>query len=140
MLSSCYGVPLYPWLRVLAPDEVTERLREPAFSRGETTFCIWQQNGEDAWQLGDLLRHQPVPPNSDGSEYLFGMLNGRPETYKRWAAETYGQDVDLSDIQHVYLHQPLNSDLISRLNAEMSLEKLATDIREIGYPYLGSPG
>ncbi|MDP1798183.1 MAG: hypothetical protein Q8K78_11900 [Planctomycetaceae bacterium] len=128
------GGPSYPWLQVLAPAEVVERLREPAFSVGETTFCMWRRNGEDAWQLGSLLRNPPDHPNSDGSEFLLWMLDSRPATYKRWAAETYGQHVNLDDIEYVYRHQPLNSDLVMRLNANLSIEQLATDVSEIGYP------
>jgi hypothetical protein len=124
-----------PWPGVLdaVPEEFAACLEEPAFSVEDVTFCIWRRYADQAWQVGPV----PFPvdnADADGSEFLLSPLDGRPETYRVWAAEYYSRDVELAAVEHVYRHKPLNPDVVARLNPEASLGELAMDISEIGYP------
>ena len=107
-------------------------LREPAFVLEETTFCLWRQRGDAAWQHGpvDWPADEPDP---DGSSALLAPLDGRPETYAAWAAEYFEHDVPLATVRAVYDHRPLDRDLVSTLTRR-PLEALRADAAEIGYP------
>lgn len=127
---------VWPGILDAVPDEFASCLREPAFTVGEVTFCIWRRYTDRAWHVGPV-QFPADHPDADGSEHLLSPLDGLPETYQAWAEDYYEQDVDLSAVEHVYMHKPLNPDLIARLNPELSLNEVAADAGEIGYP--GAP-
>jgi hypothetical protein len=127
--------PARPWPGVLdaVPTEFEGCLREPAFGVGNVTFCIWRRYGDRAWQVGPV-RFPPDDPDPDGSAFLLAPLDGRPETYRAWAADYYERDVEPAAVEHVYRHRPLTPEVVARLNPEVSLDELAADAGEIGYP------
>jgi hypothetical protein len=127
--------PPKPWPGVLdaVPAEFASCLREPAFSVTDVTFFIWRQHGDRAWQMGSV-QFPPNDPDPDGSEFMLSPLDGRAKTYRTWAADYYEREVELAAVEHVYLHRPLTPEIVSRLNPELSLDELAAEIREIGYP------
>ena len=107
-------------------------VNEPAFSVSEMTFCLWRKAGSTAWEVGpvELLEgHDP-----DGSEGLLYILDGKPETYAAWAKEYYEVEVDIDAVRRIYEHTPLSNELVSLLNPEVTIDDLAEDIAEIGYP------
>jgi hypothetical protein len=61
-------------------------------------------------------------------------LDGRPETYQEWAEGYYEQPIDSDAVRHVYELRPLTQAVVAALNPEVSLDALAEDIQEIGYP------
>lgn len=127
--------PPRPWLGVLdaVPEEFAACAREPAFRVEDVTFCIWRRYADRAWQVGPV-QFPPNHPDPDGSEFLLSPLDGRPGTYRAWAADYYERDVELAAVEHVYGHRPLSPGVVGRLNPEVSLGELAADIGEIGYP------
>lgn len=127
--------PPRPWPGVLdsVPVKFADCIREPAFETESVTFCIWRRYGDLAWQVGPVA-FPPGHPDPDGSAFLLSALDGRSETYRTWAADYYERDVELADVEHVYAHRPLTPDVVARLNRETTLDELATDIAEIGYP------
>jgi hypothetical protein len=122
------------WSGVLdgIPAEFAACLREPAFNIEDTTFCLWRRYGDKSWQSGTI--EFPEGPDPDGSVFLLSPLDGKPKTYQVWAEDYYECSVSLTAIRHVYEHQPLTKKLITQLNAEISLEELQDDVKEIGYP------
>ena len=56
----------------------------------------------------------PGHPDPDGSAFLLSDLDGRPETYRAWAAGYYERDVGLEAVEHVYLHRPLTAEVVAR--------------------------
>ncbi len=62
------------------------------------------------------------------------MLAGHSQQYVRFAADYYGRDVSLSDVAAIYHHVPLTDDLVRRQNPAITLDDLAADVAEIGYP------
>lgn len=107
-------------------------LDEPAFSLEETTFCLWRTPGDVRWRRGAVPDLPGADP--DGSAELLFILDGSPRTYRRWAQEYYEVKVSLAAIEHVYRHRPLTPAIVARLNREVSLDDLADDVAEIGYP------
>lgn len=134
-MTSYRKTPPRPWPGVLdaIPAEFAACLCEPAFNVESVTFCIWRQYSDSAWQVGPV-RFPPEEPDPDGSEFLLSPLAGRPETYWTWAMDYYEQEIELPMVEHVYRHRPLTSDVVERLNSEVSLEDLSEDVGVIGYP------
>jgi hypothetical protein len=123
-----------PWPGVLdgVPKAFASFLKEPAFSMQDTTFCVWRRYGDRAWSVGAI----DFPPGADpdGSAWLLAILDGRPQTYRRWAEGYYERDVPLKWVRAVYEHRPLTEALVRGLNPELALAELREDGEEIGYP------
>jgi hypothetical protein len=77
-----------------------------------------------------------LPPGEDpdGSADLLTILEGLPAQYVAWASDYHGRQMAEADVAAVYRHDPLTTELVSRLNPEVSLAALAEDVAEIGYP------
>ncbi len=129
------------WSGVLesVPNEFQDFLAEPAFSIEATTFCIWRRYSDSSWQIGDIAYPEGLDPDTsendpDGSEELLSILDGRPSSYHSFATYYFEEEIPLSAIQHIYEHKPLTKEIVSQLNAEITLDELRDDIEEIGYP------
>ena len=107
-------------------------LNEPAFDSSHSTFCIWRLASGGGWRRGAI--EFPSGDDPDGSEALLELLAGRPDQYVRFASEYYEVDVNDEDVAAIYGHAKLDPDLLERLNPDVSLESLADDMAEIGYP------
>lgn len=123
---------LWPGIFDNVPVEFQGFLAEPAFSIPATTFCIWRLYVDTAWHVGPI--EYPDEGDPDGSEYMLAMLDGRPSTYKQFAEEYYEKQFDLEAIEHLYRHDALTAEVVSRLNNEITLESLRADIKQIDYP------
>jgi len=126
--------PVQVWPGVLdhVPAEFGEFLNEPAFSMSETTFCIWRRTEDESWQIGEI--QYPEDEDPDGSEDLLFILDGDPRTYQEFAEHYYECEIDLQSVTSIYEHRPLTSEIVKKLNPEVSLESLRSDVEEIAYP------
>ena len=126
--------PVQVWSGVLdhVPAEFGKFLTEPAFSMSETTFCIWRRTEDESWQTGQI--EYPEDDDPDGSEGLLFILDGEPRTYHEFAEEYYERAIDLQSVTSIYEHRPLTSEIVKKLNPEVSLESLRSDVEEIDYP------
>jgi len=117
------------------PQEFAPFLTEPAFSMEDTTFCFWRRPADPQWNAGNVDH----PPSSDpgGAHQLLAILRDDPALYAAWAAESYDVPVDPAAVKHVYNHDPLNEELVHRLNPNATMEELAGDFAEIDYPVAG---
>jgi hypothetical protein len=136
---SPYGNRGKVWEGILteAPQEFGEFLAEPAFSINDITFCIWWLKSQAQWQVGQVLLPEEIVreyEDPDGSEFLLGELDGNPLSYQKYAREYFEKEIALDAIKHIYSHKLLTGELIRILNPEISLNDLAADIDEIGYP------
>jgi hypothetical protein len=122
------------WKGVLSdvPAAFGRFLTEPAFKTEDTTFCIWRTPSDDQWRKGVIT----FPPGADpdGSADLISILDGNPEIYQQWAEWYYEVYVSMAPVEHIYRHRPLTAEIVARLNPEITLNVLADDIAEIGYP------
>lgn len=123
-----------PWPNVYegVPDSLRAALNEPAFSIGSVSFCFWRLYGDKMWNLGEIDFHNTDDP--DGSEYMLEILNGDPVVYQSFAEEYYEQEMPLWAIKEVYAHRPLTEEIVQALNPEATLESMAGELEEIGYP------
>ncbi|MFE7751396.1 hypothetical protein [Streptomyces sp. NPDC057428] len=137
---SPYGHDGEPWPGVI--DDVPEVFRsfveEPAFTDEGgvpvVTACLWRETTDDQWHHGtiDFPSDRADP---DGATGLFELLVDRsPEAFQRFAEDYYEVPVHLRTVSDVYALRPLNQELVSSLNVEVTLADLAQDISEIGYP------
>ncbi|MEZ0446541.1 hypothetical protein [Cellulomonas sp. ICMP 17802] len=132
------GGELWPGLVEGVPDAFASCVTEPAFSREGTlsaTICLWRESGDDGWRAGPVA----LPPGEDpdGADWLFEVLvDGTPSGYQRFAEEYYETPADLRAISAVFALDPLTEALVERLNPETTVEELAGDIVQIGYPRL----
>jgi hypothetical protein len=114
------------------PKEFASFLTEPAFDMESTTFCIWRTYADKAWQCGKI--DFPDKDDPDGSKDLLFILDGNPRTYVAWAKEYYEKKISVRAVRDIYAHRPLTSEVIARLNANLSLSELQEEIEEIGWP------
>jgi hypothetical protein len=115
------------------PTVFDKNLRnEPAFDAARSTFCLWRLVNDDAWSIGKV--QLPPGDDPDGSGRLLAILGGIPAHYVAWARDYYEREIAEADVAAVYRHDPLTTELISRLNPNMHLAALAEDIAQIGYP------
>jgi hypothetical protein len=129
------------WPGVL--DEVPEVFRscveEPAFSDEDgmpvVTACLWRTVRDDAWRAGTIEFPEVSTGDPDGADYLFQLLADRSaEAFQRFAEEYYEVPVDLAAIRHVHALGPLTPEVVAALNPDLTLDDLARDIEQIGYP------
>lgn len=123
---------VWPGVLDQVPAEFEAFLTEPAFSIGETTFCIWRRNEDTSWQTGQI--EYPDEHDPDGSDDLLFILDRDPNTYKEFAEQYYERSIDLSTVIDVYERQPLTPQMLVRLNPQITLESLASDLEAIDYP------
>jgi hypothetical protein len=123
---------VWPGVLDQVPAEFEEFLTEPAFSMAETTFCIWRRYGDPSWQTGQI--EYPDEADPDGSEDLLFILDGEPKTYQEFAQQYYERPIDLGLVMSVYEHQSLTPEMIEKLNPEVSLESVKSDLEQIDYP------
>ena len=114
------------------PKAFVESLAEPAFDMADTTFCVWQLQGEPAWCRGEI--EFPTGNDPDGSGSLLRYYDGKPGTYRKHGADYFEADVPLAIIRAVYAHQPLSAEMMEALNPDVTLRVMADDLAEIGYP------
>lgn len=116
-------------------DEVPEAfqsfLDEPAFDIDNVSFCIWRTLQDSSWQVGPIAF--PEGPDPDGSAHLLAILDGNPETYKAFADDYYEAAFASDAIQAVYAHQALTDNLVRKLNAQLDVKAVDSDLRQIGY-------
>lgn len=123
----------YPGVIEYVPVEFKDFLEEPAFSvMEETSFCIWNRRSDDKWQIGKV--DFPKNNDPDGSEELLFIFDYNPLTYQEWAEEYYERPIDIDSIQQIYDYKPLTSNIVKKLNAEVQIDEIIEEIKEISYP------
>ena len=123
---------VWPGIYEGMPEELKAALSDPAFSIEDVTFCIWRTRENNCWAHGDITF--PHPRDADGSANLLAVLDDNPQSYQEWAEKHYESGINLAAVERIYSHEPLSSGLVTALNSEITLEDLAEDITEIGYP------
>lgn len=127
---------LWPGVVDAVPEVFAAYVSEPAFSyegRLAATVCLWRQIGDDRWHAGDI--EFPNRPDPDGADRLFVVLAaGTPAAYQQFAEDYYEQPVDVEAVSDLYALRPLSTELVRRLNPGLSVDDLADDVAEIGYP------
>lgn len=102
---------------------------EAAFTMDHTSFAFWYDDG--AWHRSDAV--PPATWSADGAPDLLHVLLGGADDYAGWATDYYEMDVDVHAVAQLFACEPLHRGLAERLNANVDLDALETDLEEIGY-------
>lgn len=62
------------------------------------------------------------------------MLTEKSRDYQEFAEDYYEEDIPIAAVDAVYAHEPLTGELVSSLNSATSVNALAEDIAQSGYP------
>lgn len=119
------------------PQEFEEFIfGEPVKSTG-TTFCIWQKPFGSNWEMGKV--EYPNDEYFDGSTEYLSLLDGSPNTFKKWAEEYYLEQfeksgLDLATVQQIYNQHKITLQMVEKINPELKyFHQLKSDLEEIGY-------
>ena len=111
------------------PKEFSEAVSEPAFSPENVSYCHWY--------LNDVAKWESSIPESSLEPNLFFLIQGLAsdaQTYRRFAADYFEEDVDLKTVTSVLRGQTLTEHCVRALNPEINLQSLHLDFSEIGFP------
>jgi hypothetical protein len=126
------GSTVWPGVINSVPAAFQSCVKEPAFSMADTTFCIWRAVEGKTWETGEIAF--PDGDDPDGSGELLSVLEGDPQTYKRWAEEYFGRSLSSDAIHRIYRGEALTPDLVRQLNPEIEFATILADAAEINYP------
>jgi hypothetical protein len=131
---------LWPGLLAGLPAALATLAEEPAFTLDGVpmvTAALWRLAGDAQWHHGQIA-YPPAWENEcadpDGSGWLFAQLDGRAESYLRYAGEYFQRQLPAEAVTAVTDHRPLSAALVRALNPERSYHDLAADLNRIGYP------
>lgn len=139
------GDTVWPGVLDQVPEAFRPQVEEPAFADEDgipvVTACLWRETGDDGWRTGtiefpeDEDEDEDDMGDPDGARFLFRLLADRSaESFRDWAADYYERPVDLAAVRHIFALRSLTADVVKALNTEITLDDLAEDILEIGYP------
>jgi hypothetical protein len=114
------------------PEAFKSFATEPAFSMGNTTFCIWRAIDDSMWNAGNIS--YPNGDDPDGSEWMLSILDGNPSAYKDWAENYYERPISLSGVEKIYEYSHLTPETLRELNPNIDFATILADAEEIGYP------
>ncbi|WP_157463997.1 hypothetical protein [Deinococcus pimensis] len=118
-------------VRALAHAQYAAFFSEPAFSLDATSTVCWFDRSSRRWQGVGAEDDTPDAPDLG---LLTLLLTGGPEDYAAWAEAYFEVNVPRVTVEAVYRHAPLTPELVASLSDDLTLEALAEDIKEIGYP------
>ena len=101
------------------------------------TVALWRMATDQQWRLGTISyprSWESEYADPDGAGWLFAQLDGRAESYLRYASNYFGRQLANEAVTAVLEHRPLTRVLVRALNPERSLPDLASDLGRIGYP------
>ena len=116
------------------PDVLRGAAEEPAFTMADlplVTVALWRLARDPFWSFGAA---HPRPDGDDGGTWLFEQLDGRPETYRAFAAEYYERDLDVRAVGRVFDQEPLTAELASVIDPDVDLGAVADEVAAMGYP------
>lgn len=76
------------------PMRFQQYASEPSFDFANITFLLWSEG--NTWQKAES------GVDRDGSTELLHILDGKPETYQKWASEYYERDISLNIVAKAY--------------------------------------
>lgn len=99
--------------------------------KNEITFLAWSL-AKGPWTIGEVAF--PKGRDPDGSEDLLFILDGKPETYAKWAKQYAGSSIPLAAVKKIYAHAPLTKAIANAINPETDFAEAKKEAKSIGYP------
>ena len=93
--------------------------------------------GDEQWHHGQIVyprAWEKEYADPDGSDWLFAQLDGRSESYLRYASEYFQRQLPAEAVTAVIEHRPLTAALVSALNPKRSHQDVTEELYRIGYP------
>lgn len=124
----------FPGLRAGFPKALAYSKTAAAFCEDplEITFLAWWTGKNGPWCIGDVAFPSHADP--DGSRGLLGVLDGRCETYAKWARIYAEKKIPLGVVKKIYAGAPLTKELVASLNGEATLADVRKEAKSTGYP------
>ncbi len=119
--------------RTSIPENFQAFVAEPAFGWGSMSYCHWRSKSDESW---NRVVH-PDPGNAeadDGSVEFLSLLHEPARAYVDFAELYYEVSVPEQSVETLYHCTPLTDSLVKSINPELSLQDVASDATEIGYP------
>lgn len=119
--------------RTSIPENFQPFIGEPAFSWDWMSFCYWLRKSDNSW---NRVVH-PDPDKTtvdDGSDGLLALLHQPAKAYVEFAEWYYEASIPEKSVEALYRITPLTNSLVQSINPELSLSRVASDAKEIGYP------
>lgn len=110
------------FLLARVPEHFSQFKAEPAFSLNDATFYFWQSVGSEKWAVH--------PENLDCYSYLDFLKQGAAY-YHAWAESYYERDIDFDVLVNVFESLALSLEQLEILNANLTIEDLRADFKEI---------
>jgi hypothetical protein len=103
-------------------NQINSFIKEPAFLFNQTSFLIWNLNGE--WK-----------GEEDHSYDMLKMFNDPINTYLKYCKDYFGLRLAVSDVSSLFEIKSINIDLVHRLNPKRKWKELIPDLNQIGAKY-----
>jgi hypothetical protein len=105
------------------------------------SYCIWRKFSDSKWNIGNIdfqtLIYEGYTIFDCSQDYLF-VFDGKPESYIELANEYYGfkyiKKVNLSDVEYIYSHKPINEEIAKKINPDCNFGEIKDKLMEVGYP------
>lgn len=98
----------------------------------DATVCAWRETKADAWQCGPVWF---APDESDGSDWLFGLLaDGSAEAYAEFARDYWERPVDIDAVRTVLAGAALTPGITTALSPTADFATMAKAVRALGHP------
>ncbi|MFF0415658.1 hypothetical protein ACFYUY_35170 [Kitasatospora sp. NPDC004745] len=100
----------------------------------DATVCVWREAAAPAWRCGPV---EFADGESDGSDWLFGLLTGEgPAAYVAFAEDYYEREVDREAAAAVLAGGAVGRGLVATLSSVARFEAVAEQARALGYTVL----
>lgn len=104
------------------PDCLSGFKGEHAFNLDNASFFFWRERDSSFWESS---------PNYLVSYPLLGFLVGGFEAYMDWAENYYEKNINRDVLKDIFTSLKVNNDQLSIINADLSLDDIEGDIKEI---------
>ena len=95
---------------------------EVSFNIKHSSYFFWRTYEDNEWFTA---------PNNLEFYHLLGFIKKNYKGYKVWAENYYEINIDSKTLKEVFTYLSINSEQLSILNSEITLEDLEEDIEEI---------
>lgn len=103
------------------PADSSGFIAEPAFTLPESCFLMYFQNGN--WTKFGTATELVKSAQA--------VFEWQPVDYVTWAQEYYGRDIDLYAVKDIF-NGKITEEIVRKLNPDIGLQELKTDLQEIG--------
>ena len=110
-------------------------LEEPAFSIDETTFLVWREHGDRAWQATAAAIDAAEADDLDGARSLLEpLLRDQPAWYVGFAAGYHSAKVDPEAVAAIYAGAPVTPSMCAALNPDRDVDAALEEVSTMGHP------